>query len=163
MSRSATVWYFAGAGLAGGAAAALLLWSMHHPGVTQAYPGPGVLRLGSVASLIVFPLAAAALGAFWASILESKFGLQRVGFAFGCAVAALAFVSFIVLLAALYAMTSGDTPVPGTHSRLEVFLGLVAGYLMYGGALVGWALVLLGGVTGWLAGRRAGEACGSRR
>jgi len=150
-----TARYFAAAGLVGGAAASWLFWSMENPDATHALSRGTALRVGSTGSLVVFPLVAAALGAAWASVLEAKFGRERVGIAFGSVVAALAFVSFVVLLASFQVAASDLGALPPGQGLLVTAASLVVAYLLFGGALVGWALILLGGITGWLARSRA--------
>ena len=112
------------AGLVGGLGATIVLWRFvgpEHSGV--------VLGFSQSWFWFAFPVVGAALSAFWARLLgERGFGLLR-----GALASFLAFLSFCAILS-----LAGAGPV--------AFFA----FSFFGFVLVGWALVLLGAVTGWL-------------
>lgn len=122
--RKLLISYFALAGFIGGLGATLFLWRFvgpEHSGV--------VLGFRQAWLWFAFPVVGAALSAFWARLFgERGFGLLR-----GALVSFLAFLSFCALLG-----LAGAGPV--------AFFA----FSFFGFLLVGWALVLLGAVTGWL-------------
>lgn len=132
--RSLLISYFALAGLLGGVGATVFLWRTvgpEHSGV--------VLGFSQRWPWFVFPVIGAVLSAFWARLLgENRFGTLR-----GALVSFLAFLSFCALLG-----LAGAGPI--------AFFA----FSFFGFLLVGWALMLLGAVTGWfyrrqVAARRA--------
>ena len=91
--------------------------------------GAVVLSFSKAWLLLAYPIAGAALSAFWARLFGGPgFGLLR-----GALVAFLAFLSFCALLSLV-----SSSPV------------LFFAFSLFGFILVGWILVLLGAVTGWL-------------
>jgi len=123
--RNLLISYFASAGFVGGLAATLFLWRFVGPEHSRV-----VLGFSQLWFWFAFPVVGAALSAFWARLLgERGFGLLR-----GALVSFLAFLSFCALL---------GLAGPGGPAAFFAFS-------FFGFLLVGWALVLLGAVTGWL-------------
>ena len=122
--RNLLVSYFTLAGLVGGLAVTIFLWRFVGPENSGI-----VLGFNQSWFWFAFPVVGAGLSAFWARLLGEKgFGLLR-----GALVSFLAFLSFCALLSLAVA-----APV--------AFFA----FSFFGFVLVGWALVLLGAVTGWL-------------
>jgi hypothetical protein len=123
--RNLLISYFALAGLVGGLGATLFLWHFVGPEYSGA-----VLGFRHIWFWFVFPVVGAALSAFWARLFgEAGFGVLR-----GALVSFLAFVSFCGILSLVG---------PGGPWAFFAFS-------FFGFVLVGWALVVLGAVTGWL-------------
>lgn len=125
---------FASAAFIAGAISTLVLWELFHGPryidmVTGSY-GPWLL--------VVFPFAAAALAAFWASF----FKVQGFGIVQGALVALLTFVTFCTMLNAL------------NGGGIEGLLAL----LLAASVFFGWALVLVGAAIGWFVRRSASAA-----
>jgi hypothetical protein len=122
--RKLLISYFALAGLVGGLGATVVLWYFVGPEHSGA-----VLGFSEGWFWFAFPVVGAALAVFWARLLgENGFGLLR-----GALVSFLAFLSFCAILSLV-----GAGPV--------AFFA----FSFFGFVLVGWALVVLGAVAGWL-------------
>lgn len=123
--RNLLLSYFALAGLVGGLGATLFLWRFVGPEKS------GVV-LGFTQSWLwfAFPAVAAVLSAFWARLFgERNFGLRQ-----GALVSFLSFVTFCAILSLVG---------PGGPWAFFAFS-------LFGFVLMGWVLVLLGALTGWL-------------
>ena len=108
----------------GGLGATLVLWGFVGP--TNSYV---VLGFRQLWIWFAFPIVGGVLSGFWATLFrETNFGIFQ-----GAFVSLLAFVTFCALLASVGAGTMA-------------FIAFVS----FGFILIGWAMVLLGGVTGWL-------------
>lgn len=127
------IFYFTVAGLVGGFGATYYLWSALGPEQGNVVLGPKhsamALSFSKTWFLLIYPIAGAALAAFWARLFRGPgFGLLR-----GAFVAFMAFLSFCALLS----LVSGN-----------FFLFFTLSF--YGFIIVGWVLVLVGAITGWL-------------
>jgi hypothetical protein len=127
------IFYFTVAGLVGGFGATYPLWPALGSEQSNVVLGPkhGAMALSFSKAwlLLVYPIAGAALSAFWARFFRGPgFGLPR-----GALVTFMAFLSFCALLSLVGANFFLFFPIS--------FFGFIFG---------GWVLVLVGAVTGWL-------------
>ena len=129
--------YFFAAGFLGGLAGTGFLW--YALGSDNSY-----LILGFRERWIfyAFPFVGALLSGFWAvSLLVPDFGAVR-----GAAASLLAFLTFNLVLVLLGPAGFNGGFIAGINGLLSV----VFGYTLFGFIMFGWALVVIGVITGWL-------------
>ncbi|MBV9211534.1 MAG: hypothetical protein JOZ52_12930 [Acidobacteria bacterium] len=132
--RLLTAGWFAVAGAIPGFVIMLLLGGFRN--------GTGTVMLMWLATAAIAALYGGALGV---EILKPEsIGKGSQAFGQGCLVAALSFVTFIFLISVLTGMQQG---------RLDFFTVFFT-LMIFGSLLVGWAVVLLGGLAGWLLFKR---------
>jgi hypothetical protein len=129
--------YFFGAGFLGGVCGTAFLWQFI--GTEHSY---WIIGFRERWVLFAFPIAGAILAGLWALYLYTPgFGALR-----GAAVSLLAFLTFTLVLTLL-----GPAGFQGGFANgLNVFFRVVVAYTFFGFIIVGWVIVAIGALTGWL-------------